>query len=194
MYLEIIRLDARLRFSVTIAIPPRVDRCRSRLLCRQTTRSGGSGVVRAVQVRFTSLPSWTNTSRSPWIFAWNLYVLYLYKYLYSYKPWILQHQGGRDDSSLVLCLFGTRSSQSQPAQDWLFSGSIHQSLGGGWGKISGCLCKKSRQLLGYEDLTVGSRKPKNQIFSCIDSSIFVDFTDSLTEWLTHTHLTLFRFV
>ena len=71
MYLEIIRLDARLRFSVTIAIPPRVDRCRSRLLCRQTTRSGGSGVVRAVQVRFTSLPSWTNTSRSPWIFAWN---------------------------------------------------------------------------------------------------------------------------
>ena len=42
---------------------------RSRLLCLQVTRSGCSGVDRAVQVRLMSLPSWTKTSLSPWILA-----------------------------------------------------------------------------------------------------------------------------
>ena len=70
-HLYIIRTEVRRRFSVTMAIPPRVERWRSRLLCRHTTRSGVSGVESAVQVRLMSLPSCTNTSRSPWIFACN---------------------------------------------------------------------------------------------------------------------------
>ena len=94
MHLYIRRTELLLLFSVTIAIPPRVDLghtklnscasildqylCRSKLLCLHVTLSGCSGVDRAVHVKFMSLPSWTKTSLSPWILAWNRFVYYYY--------------------------------------------------------------------------------------------------------------------
>lgn len=86
VYLYIRRTEVLLLFSVTIAIPPRIDLnikikiwieiiifqnhlWRSRLLCLQVTLSGCSGVDKAVQVKLMSLPSWTKTSLSPWILA-----------------------------------------------------------------------------------------------------------------------------